>query len=40
VASNVRSYHSGREILIIEGFIEIEHIFSKVRPSDNGGAHR
>jgi len=40
VASNVGSFHSGREILIREGFIEIKHIFSRVRPSDKGGAHR
>jgi len=40
VASNVRSFHSGRVILIREGFIEIKHIFPKVGPSDKGGAHR
>jgi hypothetical protein len=40
VASNVRSFHSGREICIREGFIEIKHIFPKVRSSDKGGAHR
>ena len=40
MASNVRSFDSGREIRTREGFIEIKHIFPKVRPSDKGGAHR
>lgn len=40
MASNVRSFHSGREICIREGFIKIKHIFPKVRSSDKGGAHR
>jgi hypothetical protein len=40
MASNVRASHSGQEICIRKGFIEKRHIFPKVRPSDEGGAHR